>query len=353
MKKAYLVLADGTVFEGVGFGASGGAVGEIAFTTSVVGYIETLSDPVNCGRIVVQTFPQIGNYGMIESDLTGPCRLAGYVVREWCGAPCNFRSEGDIDAFLKRAGIPGIAGVDTRALTRHIRENGVMNAAITDAPDAAPAALRAYRPENVLQRIGRKECAVYGTEGEAKYSVTVIDYGCGGSLTAPLTARGCTVTAVPYTASAEEILAAKPDGVILSDGAGDPSEDTAQIEVIAALAGRVPLFAAGLGHQLLALAMGARTERMSVGHYGGSYPVRDAAGSRTYITRQNHAFAVCGDSVTAGVIRYVNANDRSCEGIDYPEQRAFSVQFDPALAGASADVGILFDRFIAMLGGDR
>ena len=199
-----------------------------------------------------------------------------------------------------------------------------------------------------------KDCRIYSdsleTEvfGAGAHAVTLIDYGCGAQLIPALVARGCTVTAVPYTASAAEILAAKPDGVVLSGGAGDPAENTAAIAEIAALAGKLPLFGVGLGHQMLAIALGAKTEKLPLGHRGGQ-PVRDLAGSRSYTTSQNHGYTVVSESVKDGVIRYVNVNDRSCEGIDYPEKQAFSVQFDPA---SSQDMGILFDRFIRMMGGE-
>lgn len=353
MKKAYLVLADGTVFEGQSFGASAEAMGEITFVTSVVGYLETLSDPANCGRIVVQTFPQIGNYGVIESDLAGECRPAGYVVRDWCTSPSNFRCEGDIDAFLKKEGIPGICGVDTRALTRHLRENGIMNAAITEKIPDELTALCSFQSENPLSRIGRTEKEICPAVGETKYSVSVLDYGCGCCLVPYLTEHGCAVTLLPYTASAEEILDSAPDGVILSDGAGDPRENEAQIGVIRALFGKVQLMGVGLGHNMLALAAGNRVIKMRVCHHGSSYPVRDRTGSRTYLTVQNHAYEVDASSLTAGVLRYKNANDGGCEGIDYPDSRAFSVQFDPVLSAASRDTGAVMERFIRMMGGER
>ena len=353
MKKAYLVLADGKVFEGQSFGAPAEAMGEITFVTSVVGYLETLSDPANCGRIVVQTFPQIGNYGIIESDLAGNCRPAGYVVREWCTSPSNFRCEGDIDAFLKKEGIPGICGVDTRALTRHLRENGIMNAAVTDEIPADLTALRTFQSEKPLSRIGRTETEICPAVGAPKYSVSVLDYGGGRCFVPYLTEHGCTVTLLSCSASAEEILASAPDGVILSDGAGDPRENEAQIGVIRALYGKVPLMGVGLGHNMLALAAGNRVIKMRVGHHGSSYPVRDLAGSRTYLTAQNHAYEVDAASLKAGVLRYKNANDGGCEGIDYPDGHAFSVQFNPLLSAASRDTGAVMNRFFAMMGGER
>lgn len=344
MEKAYLVLSDGTVFEGVPFGARVGAAGELVFTTGVVGYLETLTDAAYAGQIVVQTFPLIGNYGVITEDLQGSVHPAGYVVREICDAPNNFRCEGTLDAYLKREGVPGICGVDTRALTRHLREHGTMNAVITDAIPADPVKIGACTVP-AMSASARTETEVFGT---GKHRVTLIDYGCGAQLIPALTARGCTVTAVPYNTSAETILAAKPDGVVLSGGAGDPAENTAAIAEIAALAGKVPLFGVGLGHQMLAIALGAKTEKMHHGHRGGQ-PVRDLAGSRSYTTSQNHGYTVVSESVKNGVVRYVNVNDRSCEGIDYPDKKAFSVQFDPA---SSQDMGLLFDRFICMMGGE-
>ncbi len=347
-EKVYLVLSDGTVFEGAPFGARIGAIGELVFTTGVVGYLETLTDAAYAGQIVVQTFPLIGNYGVITEDLRGSVHPAGYVVREICDAPNNFRCEGTLDAYLKREGIPGICGVDTRALTRHLREHGTMNAVITDAVPADPTKIRAYKVPAMPASAGT-EREVFPAAGEAKYKVTLIDYGCGAQVIPTLTQRGCTVTVLAHNASAGEILAENPDGVILSGGAGDPAENGDAIAVIAALAGKVPLFGIGLGHQMLAIALGAKTEKLPHGHRGGQ-PVRDLAGSRSYTTSQNHGYTVVSDSVTAGVIRYVNVNDRSCEGIDYPDKKAFSVQFDPV---SSQDMDILFDRLERMMGGDR
>ena len=350
MEKAYLVLSDGTVFEGISLGASFGAVGELVFTTGVVGYLETLTDAAFAGQIVVQTFPLIGNYGVITEDLCGGVHPAGYVVRELCDAPNNFRCEGTVAAYLKREGIPCIGGVDTRALTRHLREHGTMNAVITDTIPADFAEIRAYKVP-AMPYSARTEREVFPAVGETKYAVTLIDYGCGGRLIAPLTKRGCTVTAVPYTATAEEILSQKPDGVILSGGAGDPAENTEAIAAIAALVGKVPLFGVGLGHQMLAIALGAKTEKLHHGHRGAQ-PVRDTQGTRSYTAEQNCGYTVAADSVKNGVIRYVNVNEGTIEGIDYPALRAFSVQFFPTLSSGSRDTEMLYDRFIALMGGD-
>jgi len=349
MKKAYLVLADGTVYEGQSFGAEAECTGELVFRTGVTGYLETLSDPAYTSQIVLETFAQIGNYGVIGSDLSGKCRLAGYAVREWCASPSNFRCEGDLDAFLKKEGIPGICGIDTRAVTRHLRENGTMNAMITASVPGNLNALRAFVPADPLLSAARAERNVLPAKGEEKFRVSAIDYGSPDSLFTPLTECGCSVAVFPPSADAQTILAESPDAILLSGGPGNPADYPRETAKIAALAGKVPLFAVGLGHQMLALALGARTEKMRTGHRGGNQPVRDTAGSRTYITAQNHGYTVCPDSVTAGTVRYVNANDGSCEGIDYPALHAFSVQFDPA---ASQDGMLLYRRFIDMMGGE-
>jgi len=353
MKKAYLILSDGTKYEGTPFGAEGDAAGTAVFTTGVVGYVDTLTDPANAGHIVVQTFPQIGCYGVANADVRSKSRPAGYVVRDFCTAPCNFRSEGDIDSFLRASGVVGISGVDTRALTRHLREKGEMRAVITDDPARGLALLNAPAAADEPFAAPRRE---YAACGETKFRVTVVDFGCADGIVPLLTARGCAVTAVPCTESAEAILAAAPDGVILSDGAGDPRAMSAQISLAAAILGKAPLFGWGLGHLLMAIAAGAQVERMHCGHRGG-YPVRDRKGGRTYLTSQNHGYSVAAASLTAGELRYETAVDGmadcACEGIDYPALRAFSVQFSPVLAGASRDTGLIADRFTELMGGER
>ena len=352
MKKAYLILDGGQVFEGYRFGAEGDAVGELVFNTGMVGYIETLTDPSYCGQIVLQTFPLIGNYGMNEEDWEGKPAPSGYVVREWCDTPSNFRSTGTVDAFLKKAGIPGIFGVDTRQITRIIRERGVMNAVIADSVPADLSALHTYTIADAVRQVSCQAPAVYPAQGEEKHKITLIDYGCKKSTIQWLTQRGCTVTAVPYDTCAKDILAAAPDGVVLSGGPGDPAENTGCIAVLRDLLGKVPLLGVGLGHQMLALAAGGKTCKLKYGHRGANQPAKELLGHRTYITGQNHGFAVDMDSIPeGGRVTLVNANDGTCEGIEYPALRAFSVQFDPQTCTGPLGKSPLLDQFINWMGG--
>lgn len=353
MRKAYLVFSDGTVFEGEGFGAEVSGVGEIVFNTSVVGYLETLTDAGYAGQIVVQTFPLIGNYGVIEADFQGPCCVNGYVVREWCDTPSNFRCEGDLDAYLKEQGVPGICGVDTRAITRKIRSGGVTNAMICAELPEDLSGIKNYRYTGGVAALTCSEPVVCAAEGEEKHHVVLVDYGARRSLPCELSKLGCRVTCVPAGTSAEAILAMQPDGVLLSNGPGDPGENTACIAEIGRLMGKVPVLGVGLGHLMAAIAMGAGVEKMPYGHRGSSQPVKEADGSHTYITSQNHGYAVNSASVVRGAIRFVNANDGTCEGIDYPELNAFTVQFHPESGAGPLDTSFVFKRFISMMGGEN
>ena len=353
MKKGYLILQDGQVFEGVRFGAEADTVGELVFTTGMCGYIETLTDPSYAGQIVMQTYPLIGNYGIIREDFEGACCVKGYVVREYCDTPSNFRTDCDLDTYLKEQGVPGLCGVDTRELTRIIREHGVMNAAICDEIPADLTPIKTYAITGVVEAVSCKEPDRYPAEGEECFRVSLLDYGAKRNIVRELQKRGCTVTVLPATTSAEEILAADPDGVMLSNGPGDPAENTYQIEQIRKLLGKVPMFGICLGHQLTALAAGGSTYKLKYGHRGVNQPVRDLNGVRTYITSQNHGYAVDGDTVKLGKVRFVNANDGTCEGIDYPELKAFTVQFHPEACTGPKDTTFLFDRFVELMKGGR
>ena len=352
--KRYLVLENGEVFAGLAFGAPCDTVGELVFTTGMNGYIETLTDPSYCGQIVLQTFPLIGNYGIIPADFEGKCCVRGYVVREQCQTPSNFRCEETLDAFLKANNIPGIAGIDTRAVTRILREAGTMNAAICDTVPDDLAPLRAYRITDPVPQVTTPEPYTLRPDGDVLHRVALIDYGAKRNIVRELQKRGCTVTVLPAQTSAEEVLAAKPDGVMLSNGPGDPAENVYQIEQIKKLLGKVPLFGICLGHQLTALAVGGGTYKLKYGHRGVNQPVRDLDGVRTYITSQNHGYAVDGTSLPVGKVRFINANDGTCEGIDYPDLRAFTVQFHPEACTGPKDTSFLFDQFVALMkGGDR
>ena len=359
--KAYLLLADGTVFEGRSFGAKGCSVGEVVFTTGVTGYQETLSDPSYYGQIVTQTFPLIGNYGVNEEDYESKTScVSGYIVREWCDTPSNFRSTGDIDGFLKKHGIIGIHSIDTRCLTRKIREYGVMNGMITtdDVYDNKAALLErinAFTIKDAVASVTVKEKESY-TADNADFRVVLYDFGYKFNIRRELVKRGCSVTVVPADTSADEIKDMKPDGIMLSNGPGDPKENT---EIIRNLAGLcrldIPIFGICLGHQLLALANGAQTTKLKYGHRGGNQPVIDKELDRTFVTSQNHGYVVVGDTLAGNVghVSHVNANDGTCEGVRYTAFPAFTVQFHPEACSGPQDTSYLFDEFITLMKNSR
>ena len=317
------------------------------------GYIETLTDPSYAGQIVLQTYPLIGNYGIIREDFEGACCVRGYVVREYCAAPSNFRTDTDLDTYLKEQKVPGLYGVDTRELTRIIREHGVMNAVICDEVPADLSVVKSYAVTGVVEAVTCGQPSVHPAEGEERFRVSLLDYGAKNNIIRELQRRGCTVTVLPASTAAEDILAASPDGVMLSNGPGDPAENVFEIQQIKKLLGKVPMFGICLGHQLTALAAGGSTYKLKYGHRGVNQPVRDLNGVRTYITSQNHGYAVDGDTVKVGKISFANANDGTCEGIDYPGLRAFTVQFHPEACTGPKDTSFLFDRFVELMkGGD-
>ena len=350
MKKRYLILEDGTLFQGWGFGADKAATGELVFHTGVVGYVENLTDPRYYGQIVMQTFPTVGNYGIMEEDFEGQPQLFGYVVKEYCNRPSNFRCEYDLDTFLKAHDIPGLCGVDTRELTNRIREYGVVNAMITEKLPEAFEEISAFSISGAVEHVTCAGRACFPAEGEELAKVVLVDYGVQKSLIRALTARGCAVTMVPAQTSAEEILSMDPDGIVLSGGPGDPAANQRCIAEVAKLVGRKPIFAVGLGHQILALAMGGTTQKMKYGHRGSNQPCRALRGTRTYITAQNHGYVVRAETVPGAVELFRNVNDGSCEGLEYPEHRAFSVQFHPdGCTTGAANNNELYARFLNMM----
>ena len=353
MKKAYLVLNNGRVFEGSRIGADGDGLGELVFTTGMTGYLETLTDPSYAGQIILQTFPLIGNYGVIPADFEGPCLAKGYVVRELCETPSNFRSEYALDAFLKEHNVPGICGVDTRALTRIIREEGVMNALICDEVPADLTPIHTYAVLGGVKQASSTEPHVFPAAGEEKYHVALLDYGAKHHIVESLQERGCRVTVLPHNSTAEDVLALHPDGLMLSNGPGDPKENVFEIEQLKKLMGKLPVFGICLGHQLAALALGGETVKLKYGHRGANQPVKDLKTGRCFITSQNHGYAVVAESVKdIAELRYINANDFSCEGLDYPGAQCFTVQFHPEASAGPHDTGFLFDRFVSMMGGE-
>ncbi len=350
MKKRYLILEDGTIFQGWAFGADKAVIGELVFHTGVVGYVENLTDPRYCGQILMQTFPMAGNYGIMEEDFEGKPLLSGFVAKEFCPNPSNFRCQYDLDTFLKNHDIPGLCGVDTRELTNRIREYGVVNAMITEK---LPEVFEEIASFAVTGAVTKATCAApYTCEAEAEQQghVVLVDYGVQQSLIRSLCHRGCKVTVVPAQTTAAEILAYEPDGIVLSGGPGDPAENKDCIAVIADLAGKKPIMAVGLGHQMLAIAMGGRTQKMKYGHRGCNQPCRDLTGMRTYITSQNHGYKVLTQTVPHSEEYFRNTNDGSCEGLIYPEHKAFSVQFHPdGCTTGAKNTNVLYDRFLTMI----
>ena len=353
-KEVYICLENGDVFKGYRFGADGDVLGELVFTTGMGGYIETLTDPSYYGQIVMQTFPLIGNYGIIAEDMESKkSYVSAYVVREKCEEPSNFRCEETLDKFLKNNGIVGVYGVDTREITKIIREAGVMNAIITsDQSNIDNEKLAAYRVTDAVKSVSDTRAQLHPSE-EHKYNVVLLDFGAKGNIVRELQKRGCNVAVMPHDTKAEDILNLGVDGIMLSNGPGDPAENTEIIEEIKKLVGNVPIFGICLGHQLLALAMGGETTKLKYGHRGVNQPVKNLETGRTYISSQNHGYAVINESVEAagGVVSYINANDGTCEGVDYPDKRAFSVQFHPEACSGPHDTRFIFDKFIGMMGG--
>lgn len=343
--KVYLTLENGRQFTGYAFGAQKEVVGELVFTTGMTGYIETLTDPSYYGQIVTQTFPLIGNYGMIEADTESKKPwVTAYIVREKCNEPSNFRCGGTIDDYLKKQGIPGIYGIDTRELTKIVREAGVMNAAITKKPLKDLDEVRAYTIKDAVKSVTCDEIEYLGDPNGIK--VAVWDFGAKRNIMRELAKRGCYCMKVPSYYTAEQILALEPQGLMLTNGPGDPSENTEVIANIKKLAGKLPIFGICLGHQLFALAMGGRTKKMKYGHRGSNQPVKNLDTGRVYISSQNHGYEVISSSVEGGKLSFVNANDGTCEGFEYPELNAYTVQFHPEACGGPMDASFLFDKFM-------
>ncbi len=354
--KAFLLLADGTLFEGVSLGAAGTAIGEVVFATGMVGFEETLTDPSYYGQIITQTYPLIGNYGMNREDKESPRVWArGYIVRESCRYPSNFRSEQTLDAFLKQEKVVAIEGIDTRRLTRILRSHGVMNGAVTteytpETREELLAAIRGYAITGAVKAVTCTEPRVYGEGG--KYKVALLDFGCKNNIVRCLVKRGCEVTVLPGFATAADIKALGADGVMLSNGPGDPAENLQIIENLRAIMELgLPVFGICLGHQLSALAAGASTGKLKFGHRGANQPVTDLARGRTLVTSQNHGYAVLGDTLPAemGKVSHVNANDGTCEGVEYTAWNCFTVQFHPEASGGPKDAEYLFDEFVSRI----
>ena len=353
----YLIMKDGSVFKGEAIGADGTVIGEAVFTTAMCGYLLTLTDPSYYGQIVMQTFPMIGNYGAIMSDAESEKpQLSGYIVRELCDEGSNFRKESELDEFLKANNVVGIQGIDTRALTRKIRINGVMNAMITDSIKDLPQKLvqiKKYRVVNAVENTTCKEIKeINPIDSEHKHRVVLFDFGAKENIERMLVKFGCSVVRVPAHTTAEQVLKIKPDGIMLSNGGGDPADNVEIIEELKKLnEHKIPTFGICLGHQLLALSHGAKTVKLKYGHRGVNQPVRDTVTGVTYITSQNHGYAVKADSLDGinATVRFINANDKTVEGIDYADAPAFSVQFHPEACGGPKDTEFLFERFVKLM----
>lgn len=342
LSKAYLILENGMVFEGRSFGTQGEITGEIVFTTGMTGYLETLTDPSFCGQIVLQTFPLIGNYGIIPSDFeSGIVGPVAYIVKHPCQDPSNFRSEGNLNTFLRERGVIGLCGIDTRALTKIIRESGVMSGKITMTPptDADRAETKAYSFRNTVAAVSPRTVTKIG---DGSRCVALLDFGAKRGIAEALASRACEVWSFPHDTPARELMRIAPDGIMLSNGPGDPA-DTANSGIIKTIQelqqSGIPIFGICLGHQLLALANGFLTQKLKFGHRGANQPVKELSTGRVYITSQNHGYAVVSDNGS-----FVNVNDRTCEGMDYGG--SFSVQFHPEARSGPLDTAFLFDRFI-------
>ena len=431
--KAFLLLADGSFFEGQAIGARGKTIGETVFTTGMTGYTETLTDPSYYGQIVTQTFPLIGNYGITKEDFESrKSWVKGYIVRELCEMPSNFRCQSSLETFLKEEGIIGIAGIDTRALTKKLRNSGVMNGMIIsgreidqftkDGPQKYLEIIKSYKIQNALQAVqsravdGGTVLEARGQTSESRgtdpshssqftggqtphiqanlqgdrplihwgqihwgqtpnspgtdpaapknknFHVALLDFGAKANIQRELEKRGCKVTLLPYNTKAQTILELTPDGIMLSNGPGDPAENTDVIKEIKQICEwnkeqmksqpekAIAIFGICLGHQILALARGAKTSKLKYGHRGGNHPVKESESDRVYITSQNHGYAVENQNLPAFARQsFVNLNDGTCEGLIYTDIPAFSVQFHPEACGGPHDTNFLFDNFLKLM----
>lgn len=346
-KKLYLTLQNGKCLQGYAFGADGEVSGELVFSTGMVGYIETLTDPCNYGQIVVQTFPLIGNYGMIHADVESEkAWVSAYVVREICEQPSNFRAEDTLENYLKAQGVIGIYGVDTRELTKILREEGAMNARISAKPltEEEITALGGYKTHNAVKEVSKLGKGYFEAEN-ARYTVALWNFGTKNSTVANLNTQGYNVITLPATTSAEDILSLNVDGVVISDGPGDPAENAEAIEEIKKVLGKKAVLGLGLGHQLVAMALDAKTVKHKYGHRGSNQPVKCVECGKVYISTQNHGYEVVSSSVVEGKISFVNVNDNSCEGVEYDELNAVTVQFVPEACNIGDSINPVYSKF--------
>lgn len=353
--KAWLILEDGRVYQGESVGAEKKTVCEIVFNTSMTGYRELLTDPSYAGQGVVMTYPIIGSYGVcLEDAESRKPWVEAYIVRELNRMESNFRSEGSLKEYLIENNIPVIQGIDTRALTKHLRESGTMLGMITFGEgfdmDECMKEIKAYERPEFVPMVTCEEKSVIGQGG--KYKVALMDFGCKRNIKESLVNLGCEVTVYPANTTAEEILAGNPDGIMLSNGPGDPKQCGAVVEEVKKLiASEIPMFAVCLGHQLVALASGFDTYKLKYGHRGANHPVKDLETAHIYITAQNHSYVVDEKSIDTDVaeLSHVNVNDGSCEGLRYKNGHTFTVQFLPEVCSGTQDSTPLFGKFIAMM----
>ena len=353
LKKAVLALEDGTIFYGNSFGADGEVIGEVVFNTGMTGYQEVLTDPSYYGQIVTMTYPLIGNYGINDEDMESiKPQVKGFIVREECKTPSNWRSVETLNEYLARNGIIGIEGIDTRALTRIIREKGTLKGIISNVDEFKLEdkidQIKKYEIKNPVNEVTTKEKLVFHGSG---FKIVLVDLGVKKNIIRSLQKRGCNVYVFPSHSTAKEIMAIEPDGVVFSNGPGDPKDCVDTIQTIKEIYGKIPIMGICLGHQIMALANDADTERLKYGHRGCNHPVKDIEKDLTYITSQNHGYTIVETSIKREkmAVSHRNINDQTIEGVKYLDAPAFTVQFHPEASPGPADTGYLFDEFIEMI----
>lgn len=355
--KAQLILENGVVFNGKAFGYIKETVGEVVFNTGMTGYQEVLTDPSYYGQIVTMTYPMIGNYGINIDDMESKSvKVKGFIVRENCTSPSNWRCEFELDEYLKRNKIIGLEGIDTRALTKMIRNQGTMRGIIAVrelSPSQIKSKLAAFNNTNAVTEVTRKEVEVVEENpGSHGPHIAMMDFGMKNNIVRSFKARGCKMTIFPASASADEILSVKPDGIFLSNGPGDPKDVGEAITEVKKLIGVKPMTGICLGHQILALAMGANTEKLKFGHRGANHPVLDKSTGRVMITSQNHGYVVEEETLPKNLeVTHVNLNDYSVEGMKDTDKKIYSIQFHPEACPGPHDTDPIFDEFVTLMKG--